>query len=126
MKRRLFTAALACGAAALLGLAVGRAQAGDPAPFAQLPAGPAPAATVPAEPPPAAPKPDITSRSTPITPGPAAQIVLPGAPAVCAPACEAPCPKKVCVPEQATRTIERRKYGEVCEDFCVPKCTFGG
>jgi hypothetical protein len=40
----------------------------------------------------------------------------------CAPACCEPCLKKVCVPEQAVRTIDRRVYGDVCEDFCVPKC----
>jgi hypothetical protein len=42
-------------------------------------------------------------------------------------ACAAPCLKKVCIPETAVRTNERRVYGEDCEDFCVPKCSlFGG
>jgi hypothetical protein len=43
-----------------------------------------------------------------------------------APCCEPPL-KKVCVGEQAVRTIDKRVYGESCEDFCVPKCSlFGG
>ena len=134
MKRRLMIAALVCGAAALLALAVSQARADDPAPFAPLPAGPGPAAlTVGGPADGAAPLPKGAAPPSAAAPGapPAAKVVVPPAPAhvpaeVCAPACEAPCLKKVCVPEQATRTVEKRVYGDVCEDFCVPKCTFGG
>ncbi len=119
MKRYLSCAMLALGAAALLGLAAGRARADGPAaPLPKGPGGDAPAAAAPAAP--AAPA---------VMAPPVAGAPLPAAcaPAACAPeACETPL-KKVCVGEKATREKTRRVYGESCEDFCVPKCSlFGG
>jgi hypothetical protein len=137
MMRRLTRAAFVLGAAALLSLAGSQARAGDPAPFAPLPSGPAagvptPAAltagtpAVDAAAPAAQPK--AAMPAAPAAPAAAPVIVAPPAAAgCCAPACEAPCLKKVCVPEQAVRTIDKRVYGDTCEDFCVPKCSlFGG
>jgi hypothetical protein len=138
MKRRLMTAAFAFGAVALLGLAAVQARAGEPAPFAPLPAGPTPAALTlgapadaPAAPLPRAPE-QPAAKPLPGAPAaPAAKVVAAPAPAYvvadgCAPACEPTCLKKVCVPESAVRTTDRRVYGEACEDFCVPKCSFFG
>lgn len=125
MKRRLIRAAFAVGAAVLLGLAGSQARAGELAPFAPLPAGPAPTAAAGAPAADAA-APAAPPKAAPAAPPPAAMIVAPPAAAGCAPACEAPCLKKVCVPETATRTVERRVYGDVCEDFCLPRCTSGG
>ena len=66
---------------------------------------------------------------------PAAAAAAPAAPVVMAPplvpaaCCAAPCEehlKKVCVGETATRPKTTRVYGESCEDFCTPKCSFFG
>jgi hypothetical protein len=64
----------------------------------------------------------------PAAQAPAAMVILSAPPAdgCVVGACEAPCLKKVCIPGTATRTNERRVYGETCEDFCLPKCSLGG
>ncbi len=114
MKRLLGPTMIAFGAAALVGLAAGRARADGPA--APLPKGPPPAGAVQVAPP----------ASAPVVAPPLMSAPPVGAACCVAPACEMPL-KKVCVGEQAVRTIDRRVYGESCEDFCVPKCSlFGG
>ena len=32
----------------------------------------------------------------------------------------------MCVGEQGVKKVEKRVYGEACEDFCVPKCSLFG
>jgi hypothetical protein len=131
MKRSLTSAALAFGAAALLGLAGSHARADGPAtPYAPLPSGPS--AGVPTTAALAADAPAGAPAAPAATAAPAAPPVLSAPPAVpcppplaCAPACEVPL-KKVCQPEPATREVPKRSYGESCEDFCLPKCKFSG
>src|SRR5713226_1015501 len=36
------------------------------------------------------------------------------------------CDNKVCRPTVETRTIAKRVYDDVCEDFCLPKCSLCG
>jgi hypothetical protein len=105
MKRSLTSAALAF---ALLGLTAAGARADGAAP---MPVGPGPVAAQPQMAP------------APMQMAPGAPMILSAPPAGCcaAPACEAPCLKKACIPETATRTNERRVYGEDCEDMCLPK-----
>jgi hypothetical protein len=118
MMRRLTSTLLALGAVGLLTLAVNPARADDGSPFAPLPTGQtiAPPTT-----------PSATDAAAPTAPAAPAKLVAPPAPAqvlqeACGASCCEPCLKKVCVPEQAVRTIDRRAYGDTCEDFCVPKC----
>ena len=46
------------------------------------------------------------------------------------PACVAPCPVKVCVPEPTVRKTDKVIYDEKCVDYCLPRCSlasiFGG
>ncbi len=50
-------------------------------------------------------------------------VVTTAEPQVVIPACDAPCLKKVCVPGTDVKVTTTRVYGEVCEDFCMPKCS---
>jgi hypothetical protein len=116
MKRHLLSAAFALGAALLLGLAASHARADGPP--TRLPKGPGDQAAPVAAP----PAPGAPAQGQVAPPG-APVLVAPPAGACCpAPACCEPCLKKVCVGEKATRTIDKRVYGESCEDFCLPKC----
>jgi hypothetical protein len=120
--RRLTSTLLALGAAGLLSLAVNPARADDGAPFAPLPTGQTLA------PPTTSTTADAAAPTAPAAP---ARVVAPptGAPLLqeaCGASCCEPCLKKVCVPEQAVRTRDRRVYGDTCEDFCVPKCELLG
>jgi hypothetical protein len=114
MKRLLTLAALTLGATVLLGLGV-NARAGEP-PAAPLPIGPGIAAPV------------VTAPGAPVVKAPDAPVSAP-APAVviesagCAPACDTTCLKKVCVPGTDIKTTTKRVYGDVCEDFCMPRCS---
>ena len=46
------------------------------------------------------------------------------APGACGTACcDSTCLKKVCVPGVGVKNVEKRVYGEACEDICVPKCS---
>jgi len=114
MKRFLSCAVLALGAAALLGL-TGGARADGPAP---LPKGTQGAPAAPAAP---APLP-----GAPVMTPPPAAVVASVPAACCTEPCEEPHLKKVCVGEKATRPKTTRVYGEICEDFCVPKCVGHG
>ncbi len=112
MKRSLILTAYALGATLLLGFAACNARAGEPA-AAPLPLGPgvaAPVVTAPA----AAPGAPVTA--------PAPVVVYDHA--ACAPACDTTCLKKVCVPGTDVKVTTTRVYGDVCEDFCMPKCGF--
>lgn len=51
-------------------------------------------------------------------PGPAAAC-----PAAACPAKD--CHKPCCIPHTETIDVVRRRYGDICEPFCVPKCTLG-
>lgn len=123
MKCHLISAALAFGAAALLGLAGGGARADGP--LASLPQGLPAGAPTPA----AVAAPDASAPATPPAAAPGAPAAVPAPPpAACCPSvpCEEPCFKKVCVPSTDVRKVDKRCYGEVCEDFCVPKCSLTG
>jgi hypothetical protein len=114
MKRLLTLAAMTLGATVLLGLAAGTARAGDPA-AAPLPLGPGAAPPV------------LTAPGAPVASAPGAPVVTPApiivhAPEACAPACDTTCLKKVCVPGTDVKVTTKRVYGDVCEDFCMPKC----
>lgn len=40
-------------------------------------------------------------------------------------ACPSPggcCTPKVCVPTVGTKAVDKRVYGSLCEEFCIPKC----
>jgi hypothetical protein len=115
MKRILVSALFAVAATTLLGLV---ARADDKS--APLPKGPGDQAAPKAGAPDA--KPPTQGQVAP----PAAPAVLPPAACCPAPACCETHLKPVCVGEKATRQVPKRVYGEVCEDFCLPKCSLHG
>ncbi|HKI35392.1 MAG TPA: hypothetical protein VKA46_26270 [Gemmataceae bacterium] len=112
---------------AALTVAVGTPGAAAPA-AATPKAPPALAAAAPAPPAPAAAGVPAQGQAVPLAPPPGAPVIVQPAPGFapppgCGPACcEPQCLKKVCVPERDTKKVEKRVYGEACEDFCLPKC----
>src|SRR5262249_37755389 len=47
-------------------------------------------------------------------------------PAVVAGSCPDACCSKVCRPTVDTKKVSKRVYDDLCEDFCLPKCTLCG
>jgi hypothetical protein len=56
----------------------------------------------------------------------AAQAPMPGYGVPCPTACPEACPEKVCHRVTETKTVTERKYDDVCEEYCRPKCSFFG
>ena len=56
----------------------------------------------------------------------AAQAPMAGCGTPCPDACPAACPEKVCHRITETKTVTERKYDDVCEEYCRPKCSFFG
>ena len=55
-----------------------------------------------------------------------AQAPMAGCGTPCPDACPAACPEKVCHRVTETKTVIDRKYDDVCEEYCRPKCSLFG